>query len=122
MKTIWCWQSTLKTAIESNSTEHWAQKAKRHKKQKNAIKKIFMVERPKINLPCKITLTRIAPRELDAHDGLAMSFKWVSDAIAEYIIPGKAAGRADDSKEIQWAFKQKKGGVREYGILIEVES
>ncbi|MEK6883385.1 MAG: hypothetical protein AABY22_27405 [Nanoarchaeota archaeon] len=49
-----------------------------------------------------------------------MSFKWISDAIAEYIIPGKTVGRADDCKDIQWQFKQEKGNVREYAIRIEI--
>ena len=122
MKTIWTWQFNIKTASESNCSEHWTVKAKRHKKQKDFVKKILMVERPKVKPPCKVKLTRLAPRELDAHDNLGTSLKWVSDAIAEYLVPGKAAGRADDCKEIEWSFAQRKGQVREYGVYVEIET
>lgn len=122
MKTIWSWQFNLRTASESNSNEHHMVKAKRHKKQKDQVKKIMMVQRPKLQPPCKVTMTRIAPREMDGHDNLATSLKYITDAVAEYLVPGKAVGRADDCKAIQWQYKQKKGAVREYGVLVEIET
>jgi len=122
MKTIWTWQFNLRTASESNLSQHWQAKAKRHKKQKLAMAKVFMVERPKVQPPCKVTLTRIAPRSLDEHDNLRASLKYVTDAIAEYLVPGKAVGRADDCKAIEWTYKQKKGAVREYAVLVEIET
>lgn len=122
MKTIWSWHLNLKTASEANSSEHWIVKAKRHQKQKHMVKKVFLVEGPKITLPCKVTLTRLAPRGLDAHDNLPVSMKYIADAIAEYISPGKAIGRADDCKEITWAYDQKKGRPKEYGVFIQIES
>ena len=122
MKTVWNWHLPLKTASEGNCSEHWAKKAKRHKLQKNKIKAVLLKERPPITIPCSVCLTRIAPRELDSHDNLPISMKYVSDALAEYLVPGKAVGRADDCKEIVWAYKQEKGGVREYAIRIEISS
>jgi hypothetical protein len=121
MKTIINWQLPIKTASESNCSEHYHVKTKRHILQKRWVKTAFKKEKPKINLPCKITLTRIAPRSLDSHDNLPMSLKWVADAIAENIIPGKAAGRADDSKELTWEYRQKRGGPRQYAVVIEIE-
>lgn len=122
MKTVWTWQFNIRTASESNSSEHWAVKAKRHKKQKHLVKKIMMVEKPNVKPPCKVTMTRIAPRMLDAHDNLGTAMKWLSDAIADYLVPNKVAGRADDCKEIEWRYNQKKGQIREYGVLVEIES
>lgn len=121
MKTIINFQLPIKTASESNCSEHYHVKNKRHTLQKRWVKTAFKKENPNISLPCKITLTRIAPRSLDAHDNLPMSLKWVADGVAENIIPGKAAGRADDSKEISWEYKQKKGQTREYAVIIEIE-
>ena len=113
------WHLPIKTASEGNCSEHWAIKAKRHKKQKAWIKVTFLKERPCIKLPVHIVLTRIAPRMLDEHDILRSSLKWVVDALAECLIPGKAAGRADDSKLITWEYHQQKGSPREYAVKIE---
>ena len=118
---ITIFQIPLRTESEGNSNEHWTRKNQRHKKQKWIIKAAFMEKNLKINRPCEITLTRIAPRELDKEDNLPMSFKWIKDAIADYIIPGKASGRADDSKEISWKYDQKKGKVKEYSVEIRIE-
>ena len=114
------WQLPIKTARESNSSEHWAKKAKRHRLQKIKIKSAFLKDRPQIEIPCHVILTRISPRSLDCHDNLPMSFKWIVDSICDYIFPGMAAGRADDSKEITWEYRQEKGKVREYAIKIEI--
>lgn len=120
MKTIWHWHLPLKTASEANCSEHWTKKARRHRLQKNKVKAVLLSERPAIAIPCAIVLTRIAPRQLDIHDNLAISMKWVSDALAEFLRPGQAPGRADDCKQITWQFKQEKGQVREYAIRIEI--
>jgi len=121
MTTIQCWRLKLATANEANSSEHWTAKHRRHKKQKMAIKRAFLIDRPQITTPLRIVLTRIAPRELDGHDNLPASLKWIVDSIAAWFYPGKAAGRADDSKEIKWEYKQEKGSKpREYGLRIEM--
>lgn len=120
MKTIASWQLPIKTASEGNSSEHWTKKAKRHKIQKFLIKQAYHCDRPAIHLPCTVMLTRIAPRALDCHDNLRMGLKWVADAVSECLIPGKAVGRADDSKEITWQYAQEKGQPREYAVRIEI--
>lgn len=120
MKTIVFWQLPIKTASEGNSSENRFVKGKRHKKQKERVTKEFLVTKTKISLPCIVILTRVSPRQLDEHDNLRMSLKWVADAVAENIIPGKAAGRADDSKEITWNYKQEKG--KPQSVKIEIHS
>ncbi len=120
MKTMFCVRIPIRTISESNISEHWTKKQKRHKLQKTCVK-YYLKNKPKLSLPLKVVLTRIAPNKLDEHDNLRMSFKWIADAIADSLIPGKKDGRADDSKEISWEYKQEKGNAREYAIKIEIQ-
>lgn len=57
---------------------------------------------------------------MDKEDNLPMSFKWVKDAIADILIPGKAAGRADDSCLLKWEFDQEKGKPKEKSMRVEI--
>jgi len=110
----------MRIKSEANSSESYWSKSKRHQRQKKMVKAYLLQERPIIGLPVYIHLTRIAPRFFDAHDNLPSSMKWIVDAIAEYIIPGKKPGRADDSKEINWIYNQEKGKPKEYSLRIEI--
>ncbi len=121
MEKIIDWKIPLKICNEANSSEHWTKKSKRHKDQKKQISIIWMIKKPpEIPLPCHVILTRIAPRKLDVNDNLPISFKWVYDSICEHIIPGLAIGRADGDDRITVGYKQEKGKVREYAIIIEI--
>lgn len=121
MKTIVSWQLPIKAANEANSSEHWTKKSKRHKMQKWFVKRAYHCDKPEFYLPCTVTLTRIAPRALDLHDNLRMSLKWIADAVSECLIPGMAAGRADDDERIKWEYRQEKGKPREYAVRIEIQ-
>lgn len=110
----------IKTVSEANRQEHWTKSNARHSTQKLAVKSFLNADAPNIQLPCTIKLTRISPRQLDSHENLPMSFKWIVDAIAEYIHPNMAAGRADDDKRIKWEYSQEKGAPKEYAIRIQV--
>lgn len=103
------WVLPIKTVSESNCAEHWTAKHKRHKMQRRQIRMAFLTKKMDMTLPCRVKLTRIAPRSLDAHDNLRMSLKWVVDAIADNLLPGKACGRADDSDQISWDYDQERG-------------
>lgn len=107
----------------NRSGEHWTKKHKRHQTQKLLIQSYLnnRIEGP-IKLPCCVILTRIAPRSLDQEDNLPMAFKSYKDHIADFIIPGKAAGRADDSKQLTWVFKQEKGLPKEYALKVQINS
>ena len=106
---------------EANTSEHWSKKSARHKIQRMLIN-AYMNKQQRPNPPCIITLTRIAPRFLDEGDNLPMAFKSLRDAIAAFIYPGLAAGRADDSNKLEWKYKQEKGKVKEYGLKVEIEN
>lgn len=111
----------IKTVSEANlGHEHWTKKHKRHKLQKEAIKLACSNRITPDMLPCTIKLTRIAPRFLDLHDNLPMSFKFILDALASLLVPGKAIGQADSDKRIEVRYEQKKGNQKEYAIEIEI--
>jgi len=63
-----------------------------------------------------ITLTRIAPRQLDAHDGLRSALKPVVDGVADFF------GCKDNDPRLQWQYEQRRGGVREYAVEIRLEA
>jgi hypothetical protein len=104
---------------EMNTHEHWRKSHARHQKQKYRIKKEFMAAKPKITLPIEIRLTRISPRPYD-HDNLVSSFKYIVDAICEYITPGLRPGRADSIPGIDISYHQEKGEPKKYSLKIEI--
>lgn len=115
------WQLPIKTASESNSSEHWTKKAKRHRLQQRRVKEAFLEDQPQIEFPLHVVLTRISPRRLDSHDNLPTSLKWISDSIAANLTGNFVPGRADDDKRITWEYRQEKGKVREYAVRIEIQ-
>jgi len=101
-----------KTVSEPNVKEHWAAKHRRAKKQRVLAK--FMCETAagfKRGMPGSVTITRVAPRQLDT-DNLAASNKAIRDGIAD------ALG-IDDRADI-WHYAQDKGESKEYGVRIEI--
>lgn len=86
--------------------EGWWDKSARHKKQKGAVYLMLNLQRKHLKLPCKITLTRYGPQKLDRYDNLPMSLKYVLDACCEVITGDYRPGRADDTEEIEVAYKQ----------------
>ena len=107
----------MQTVSEANSKDHWAVKNRRHKRQQFWVKLYFKKCKEPIELPCLVKLTRIGKRRMDS-DNLQMALKWVRDAVADCIIPGKKAGRADDSPQIRWKYDQEIG--KEYAVLVEI--
>lgn len=107
------------TVSEANLREHWTKKAKRHRAQREIIYSYWNREKPEMQLPCSITLTRIAPRKLDS-DNLIFALKWVRDCLASLLVPGLRPGRADDDPRIIWNYKQRKGNPKEYLVSIEI--
>jgi hypothetical protein len=109
----------IRTVSELNCTEHWTKKAKRHRQQKFFVREALKHAIKQVTLPCKVTVTRLAERTLDAHDNLPGSLKYCLDSICELLRPDLAPGKADDSKDIIIAYAQSKQA--KMGIRIEIE-
>lgn len=114
------WTLPIVTVSEGNLFEHWTKSNARHKRQKKDINHYLSELSAYKNKKITVKLIRIASRKLDAHDNLRMSFKFVVDAIADILNPGKAAGRADDTDLIEWQYDQEKGKPKEKAIRVEI--
>lgn len=111
----------LRLYSEANKSGHWSSAYKRKKQQKQSVILYLQANYvPRLTKRMNIILTRIAPRDLDAQDNLPAAFKHIIDAIASYLIPGLAPGRADGDDRISWTFKQEKGKPKTYGIRIQI--
>lgn len=108
----------LRTESEANCFEPWQVKYARHKQQQRTVALGLTPLRYKIQMPCKVHLTRFAPTELDVFDNLPMSFKYIVDAICAIITGNYVAGKADSDKRISISCGQEKS--KAYGIRIEV--
>ena len=99
----------LHTVSTMNRREHWPVKARRAKEERL----VAFLRCPNHPVPCTVTLTRIAPRELDG-DNLQASFKHVRDGIADRL-------KVDDrDKRVTWLYGQRKGKPREYAVEVEI--
>ena len=109
----------MRTWSEANLREHWARRARRVRKQRQAARLLVRAACNRANAsfssgPITITLTRLAPRKLDS-DNLASSLKAVRDGVAD------ALGIDDGSSRIEWRYAQGKGKPREYAVLVEIK-
>lgn len=110
----------LVTLSEGNCFENYYKKNTRHQKQKSAIRNNLRPDNIAQYLPCTVKVTRISPRQLDEHDNLRFSQKYIIDALAELLTGDTKAGRGDSDSRIKWEYGQKKGVPREYSVLIEI--
>ena len=105
----------MKIVSMANMRMHWAVKAKLVKSQRQkAFNALASVAAP-LPLPCTIVLTRVAPRALDG-DNLQSGFKAVRDGVADWL------GVDDGSQLVEWQYKQRADGVKNYKVEIEVIS
>jgi len=112
------WILPIKTVSELNKHEHWRVAHARHTIQKNEVKKQYKLSKLRIEPPAEIVITRLSPRLLDT-DSAPGACKWVRDALADCIIPGLQAGRADDAKYgLTFEVKQEKAKVQ--GVKIQI--
>jgi len=102
----------------NGSHGHWAVEARLRKQQRSSVGIIMAAQlaSARIMPPCRVTVTRIAPRALDRHDGLPASAKAVVDGVAD------AMGIRDDDTRVEWRIEQRKGKPREYACEIRVEA
>ena len=111
---VLCIPVPLRVHSESNGSHgHWSVRAARVKNQRHTVAWCL---RPhaKPALPVTVLLTRIAPRQLDAHDNLPRSFKAVADQVAEWL------GVKDNHPGITWQYSQRSGGPGVYACEIVI--
>lgn len=105
-----------------NKREHWTTRSTRTKAHRVAAR-LSVASAPEwpryksvpvIYLPVVVTLTRIAPRELD-DDNLSGGFKAVRDGVAD------ALGVDDKDKRVTWRYAQRTGKPKEYGMTITIQ-
>lgn len=94
-------------------------RSKENKRVLGIMKAYKPLEFKNLALPCKIVLTRIAPRKFD-YDNLVASFKFMTDTLADFLIPGLAKGRADGDKRLEFTYDQIYGGNGKYGVKVQI--
>ena len=109
----------VRTCSEANLREHWAKRARRVRKQRQAARLLVRAANNRADIsalsgPITVTLTRLAPRGLDS-DNLSSSLKAVRDGVAD------ALGIDDGCSRIEWRYTQRKGQPREYAVLVEIQ-
>jgi len=113
---ILCVPVLVRLTSESNGSHgHWSVRAARVKSQRYTVAWSLRPHAPP-SLPVTVTLTRIAPRKLDAHDNLPRSFKAVADQVSEWL------GVKDNNPGIKWQYSQRSGGPGVYACEIVFES
>ena len=97
----------------ANLREHWAKKRRREKLQAGAVKYALSPSQSNLTTAKSIELIRLSPRKLDS-DNLAYAFKHIRDAVADILVPGKAAGQSD--RDLNFSYSQQSS--KEYAIII----
>lgn len=101
-----------------NLREHWRKRANRNTSHRAAaffaLKAAVKKFDPAI-IPCVVTITRIAPRELD-DDNLAGGCKSLRDGTADWLAVD------DRDPRVQWRYAQRKGEPKQYAAEIRIEA
>jgi hypothetical protein len=99
-------------SVLNGSHGHWAVKAKKRDAQRSAV--AYRWPREKLAALLVVTLTRIAPRELD-DDNLRAALKSIRDGVATKL-------RVDDRSDlVRWEYRQERGEPRTYAVRVVVE-
>jgi hypothetical protein len=102
----------LQTRTETNNNEFWRKRHSRAKRQLLMTQEALCA----VWLPCTVTLTRIAPRELDTGDNLPSALKHCRDGIADWL------GIDDRDPRVTWVYGQRRGAAKYYGVEILIEA
>lgn len=98
-----------------NAREHHMARARRVKRERwNAHLMLVQERKAPPEFPVVVTVTRIAPRPLDAHDNLPSACKATIDSVAEWL------GVADNDPRVSFKTAQERGAPKFYGVRIEV--
>lgn len=104
----------LRLVAATNTRGHWSVHARRVKAERAAVDQVLRAVRPLPSLPIVVTMTRVAPGQLDEGDNLPSACKGVRDSVAA------AYGMNDRDPRIEWRYAQERGGVRVYGVRITI--
>ncbi len=116
----------IRTFSEANMREHWGKRAERAKKHRHAVWTAWrelswcarrqLTDRVAGGQSVKLTLVRVAPRELDAHDNLRAALKACVDQITAEL------GLSNDrDHRLAFEYVQRRGNPKEYAVEITVE-
>lgn len=102
-----------RTVSGMNVREHWSVKAMRAKAHRHQAYIELRCAAVTIEVPCKVVLTRVAPRLLDG-DNLQASLKNVRDGVADWL-------KVDDrDARVEWVYAQRKGDPKQYAVEVKV--
>ena len=108
----------IRTVSLYNQREHWAARYRRTKEEREAVHATWLEEmtvwRWHVPIPCTVTLTRIAPRELD-DDNLRGALKSVRDEIALLM------GLDDRDPRVFWRYEQERASKGDYSVRVEID-
>lgn len=105
----------IRTVSETNAHEHWRHRQKRAKCQRQAVAMTVGRLDPALRPPVVVTLTRIAPRELDKSNNVG-ALKHVQDEVASLL------GVDDRHPGIVWRYRQAKSPEpKYYAVRIRIE-
>jgi hypothetical protein len=92
----------LRTGRGQNDREHYMARARRVKKEREAIG-WALAGKTRPTLPCTVLLTRVAPGNGLDSDNLSGSQKGVRDAVAQWL------GLDDADPQVKWLYAQRRG-------------
>lgn len=119
MKVFFTVNIPLKIESEANLREHWTKKAKRGKIQKFFVENAMKGKR--WPMPCAVVMKRYGKKRID-DDNLVSGFKKIRDVIADCMIPGLSAGKADGDERIEWHYQQEIAKEYSFDITIVIAS
>jgi len=103
----------IATKSEANRRDHWRVKARRTKEQRSTAAVLLRCYLgPCPAPPSRVTLTRIAPRDLD-DDNLVSALKAVRDGVQDW--------SGIDDRKLRVAYEQRRGKPNEYAVEVRIE-
>lgn len=107
----------LRLVNASNAREHHFTRARRVARERLVIQ-CALTQRIRsaglIGAPCRVRITRLAPRKLDKHDNLCVSGKAIADEIARIV--------GVDDRDERWVFEYAQEKAKAFGVRIELEA
>ena len=111
---VLCLTLPVRIESEANRRDHWAEKARRVKMQRNVVRWSLTGRKPPA-LPCTVRLVRVGPRDLDL-DNLIGGGKAIRDQIAEWL------GVDDADPRVTWEYAQQRGQAGVYETVLMVSN